>query len=120
MSNIRMIELRQDLALQLQPGVHPDGDGSAMHNLDGDLLLELGIGPLSQVNLSHTAGTQGAQYPIRSYAVSDHFCSMHPGKGDLQTTAPLRAGTGYVYESGAPKRATPEEIDPHVKRTRPE
>src|SRR5882757_2103600 len=46
--------------------------------------------------------------------------SMHPGKGDLQTMAPLRAGTSYVYESGAPQTAAPEEIDPHVKRTRPQ
>ena len=106
MSNIRVIELRQDLALQLEPGVHPDGERSAVHNFDGDLLLELGIGPFSQVNLSHTAGTQGAQYPVRSYAVSDHFCSMHPDKGDPQTMAPLRAGTGYVYESWAPKGHT--------------
>jgi hypothetical protein len=101
-----MIELRQDLTLQLEPGVHPDGEGSAVHNFDGDLLLELRIRPFSQVNLSHTAGTQGAQYPIRSYAVSDHFWSMRPGGGDLQTMAPLRVGTSYVYESGAPKGHT--------------
>jgi hypothetical protein len=105
-----MVELRQDLALQLEPGVHPGGEGAAVHNFDGDLLLELGIGPLSEVNLSHTAGTQGAQYPIRSYAVYHHFWSMHPGKGDLQTMAPLRAGISYVYESGAPKR-------PHLRRS---
>jgi len=49
-----------------------------MDDFDGDLLLKLGIGALGQVNFAHTAGTQGAQYPIRSYAVSRHFWSMHP------------------------------------------
>jgi len=32
-----------------------------VHDFDGNLLLELGIGALRQVNLAHTAGTQGAQ-----------------------------------------------------------
>jgi hypothetical protein len=49
-----------------------------MHYFNGDLVLKLGIGPLCQVNLAHAAGTQGAQYPIRSYAISHHFWSMHP------------------------------------------
>src|SRR5882757_112814 len=92
MGNIRMIELRQDLALQLEPGVHPDGEGSAVHNFDGDLLLELGIGPLSQVNLSHTAGTQGAQYPIRPYAVSHHYLEHAPRQGRSANHGALAGG----------------------------
>jgi hypothetical protein len=68
-----MIQLRQNLAFQLQPRVHPSRQGAAMHHLDGHLLFELGVGPLGEVHLPHTAGTQGAQYPVGSYAISHHF-----------------------------------------------
>ena len=51
-----------------------------MHNFDGNLLFELGIGALGKVNLSHPARTQGAQHPIRSYAISHHFRSMRRDK----------------------------------------
>jgi hypothetical protein len=73
MRDIRMIELSEYLALQLQSRMHPDRERSAVNDFDGDLLLELGVGPLGQVNFSHAAGTQDAQYSIRSYAVSHHF-----------------------------------------------
>jgi hypothetical protein len=86
MRNIRMIELSEYLTLQLQSRMHPDREGPAVYDFDRNLLLELGIGALRQVNLPHTAGTQRAQYPIRSYAVSHHFWSMHPDPYPLQTT----------------------------------
>jgi hypothetical protein len=44
-----------------------------VYDLDGDLLFELGIGSLGEIHLPHTAGAQGAQYPVRSYAISHHF-----------------------------------------------
>src|SRR5258708_5775529 len=72
-----------------------------MHDFDGDLLLELSIGPLGQVNLAHPAGTQGSQHPIGPYSISHHFWSMHPRKADLQTARALRQGAACVYESGA-------------------
>ncbi len=63
-----------------------------MHHFDSDLLLELSISSLGKVNLAHPAGTQGAQHPVRSYAISHHFWSMHPKKAGLQTAAGLAAG----------------------------
>ena len=58
---------------------------TAVYNLDGNLLFELGIGPLSEIHLAHAARTQGAQHPIRSYAISHHIPSMRPDKGQLQS-----------------------------------
>jgi hypothetical protein len=57
MSDIRMIELRQYLALQLEPRVHGNRKRAAMHNLDGNLLFKLRIRALGKVNLAHPAGT---------------------------------------------------------------
>jgi hypothetical protein len=96
MSDVRMIELGQNLAFQLEPRVHPDRQRSPMHDFDRHLLLELRIGAFGQINLAHAAGTQGAQHPIRSYAISHHFWSMHPDQGQLQTTAPGLAGGGRL------------------------
>ena len=73
-----------------------------MHDLDGDLLLELSISPLGQVNLAHPTGAQGTQHPIGPYSISHHFWSMHPNEAGLQTAAGLRPGRACVYESGAP------------------
>jgi len=74
-----------------------------MDNLDRDLLFKLSIRAFGKVNLAHAACTQSAQYPVRSDAVANHLGSMHPDTADLQTTAPLRAGACYVYESWAPQ-----------------
>ncbi len=62
-----------------------------MHDLDGHLLFKLSIRAFGKVNLTHPAHAQGAQHPIRPYAISHHFWSMHPVTGDLQTSA-LAAG----------------------------
>ncbi len=101
MRNIRMIELGQYLALQLEARVHGDRKGAAMHDLDGNLLFELGIGSLGKINLAHPAGTQGAQHPVRPYAISHHFWSMHPDEGRSANRAALAAGAACVYESRA-------------------
>jgi hypothetical protein len=73
MRDIRVIELRQDLAFQLEARVHRNGERTAMHHLDGDLLLELSISPLGKVNLAHPAGAQGVQHPVGPYTISHHF-----------------------------------------------
>ena len=78
MRDIRMIELRQNLPLDLKARMHCHRERAAMHHFDGDLLLKLGIGALGQVNLAHPARTQGAQHPVRSYAISDHFREHAP------------------------------------------
>jgi hypothetical protein len=65
--------------------VHGDRESAAVHHLDGNLLFELSVGPFGKVDLAHPARTQGAQHPVRSYAISHHIQSMHPRKGRLQT-----------------------------------
>jgi len=92
-----------------------------MHNLDGDLLLELSIGPLGKVNLAHPARTQGPQYPVRPYSISHHFWSMHPYMADVQTAAGLRPGAACVYESGGHakiRRWTPCQTEMNKKPRR--
>ena len=87
-----MIELRQNLAFQLEARMHRYGERAAMDNFDGNLLFELSIGPLGKVNLAHPAGTQGAQHAVGPYSISHHFWSMHPNEAGLQTGAALAAG----------------------------
>jgi hypothetical protein len=101
MCNIRMIELRQYLALYLEACVHGDREGAAVHNLDGNLLFELGIRSLGKVDLAHPARTQGAQHPVRSYAISHHFQSMHPDKGYLQTSRSCGGVLDACMKAGA-------------------
>ena len=81
--------------------MHGDRKGAAMHNFDGNLLFELGIGSLGKVNLAHPAGTQGAQHAVRPYAISHHFRSMHPDEGRSANRRLLRQGAACVYESKA-------------------
>src|SRR5450631_341644 len=81
--------------------MHGNGERTAVHDLDGDLLLELSISPLGKVNLAHPAGAQGTQHPVGPYSISHHFWSMHPNKAGLQTAADLRPDGACVYESGA-------------------
>ena len=57
MSNIRVVELRQYLALQLEPRVHRNRKRAAMHNFDRNMLFKLRIRALGKVNLAHPAGT---------------------------------------------------------------
>jgi hypothetical protein len=71
--------------------MHSDRKGSAVDDFDGNLLLKLRIGALGKVNLAHPARAQGAQYPVRTYAISHHSQSMHPDTYRLQTTAALAA-----------------------------
>src|SRR5271168_330346 len=103
MGDVRMIELGQYLALQLEPRVHTGRQGSAMHHLDGDALFELGVGSLGEIDFPHTAGTQGAQYPVRPYAISPHFCSMRSAAGLLQTISPCRRALLTCMKAGPPK-----------------
>src|SRR5271157_5238605 len=102
MGDVRMIELGQYLALQLEPRVHSARHGSAVHHLDGDLLFELGIGSLGEIYLAHAAGTQGAQYPVRSYAISHHFRSMRSVAGLLQTNGPCGRVLLACMKAGPP------------------
>ncbi len=83
-----------------------------MHDFDGHLLLELRVGALGEKDFAHPARTQDAQHPIRPYAISHHFHSMHPGKV-LCKRLLLRLGAACVYESGTP--TAHEEMD-HAKR----
>ena len=119
MRDIRMVELRQDLALDFESRLHTVPRRAAVNHLDGYLLFELGIGALREENLSHTADAQGAQYAIVSYAVSDHYWSMHPRTDELQT---LRGSCGGVVLAcmKAALRRKKQEWDTHVKRKRPQ
>ena len=56
MRDIRVVELRQDLALDLEPRRNAAPDGAAVHDFDRDLLLELGIGAFREVDFAHAAG----------------------------------------------------------------
>ena len=76
-----MIELRQDLALDLQPRMHGMGERAAEDHLDGHLLFELRIRAFGKVNLPHAADTQGAQHAIRPYAVAFHALKHAPRRG---------------------------------------
>jgi hypothetical protein len=80
-----MVQLRQYLALELETGVHGNRQSAAVHDLDRHLLFELSIRALGQVNLAHSAGTQGSQHPVGSNSISHHFCSMHLDASSLQT-----------------------------------
>src|SRR5271155_657778 len=102
MGYVWMIELGQNLALQLEPRVHSARHGSAVHHLDGDLLFELGIGSLGETYLTHAAGTQGTQHPVRSYAISHHFRSMRSAAGLLQTNSPCGRVLLACMKAGPP------------------
>src|SRR5271163_1942382 len=102
MSYVWMIELRQNLALQLEPRVHSARHSSAVYHLDGDLLLELGIGSFGEIYFAHTASTQGAQYPVRSYAISHHLRSMRSAAGLLQTNSPCGRVLLACMKAGPP------------------
>jgi hypothetical protein len=90
-SNIRVIELRQYLTLEFKARVHGYGKRAAVHDLDGNLLLKLGIGALGQIDLAHPASPKGAQHAVGPYTISHHFWSMHPNRAGLQTGAGLAA-----------------------------
>src|ERR1700689_4722785 len=65
MSDIRVIELRQYLPLQLEPRVHVSRKRAAMQNLDATRLSNRRTRAPGKVTLPHPAATQGAQPPIR-------------------------------------------------------
>jgi hypothetical protein len=64
-----VIQLGENLTFHFQARMDTTAQRAAMHYLDGDQLIELRVRTLGQVNLAHAAGTQGAQYPVRSYAI---------------------------------------------------
>ena len=72
MRDVRVIELSQDLALDLEPGLHGVGDRAAEDHLDGHSLVEFGVRALGEENLPHAAHPQGAQHTIRPDAVAFH------------------------------------------------
>ena len=81
MRDVRVIELRKDLALDLDPGMDSAGERAAEHHLDGDLLIELRIRSLGEVHLAHAADTQGAQHSIRPDSVAFHDSKHAPRRG---------------------------------------
>ena len=86
-----MIELSQDLAFDLEPGLHGVGERPAEHHLDGYPLFELGIRALGEKDLAHTADTQGAEHAVGSDTFSFHAESMLPRPGRRQTERELAA-----------------------------
>jgi predicted component of type VI protein secretion system len=76
-----MIQLREDLALDFEPRLHAAGGRATVHHFDGHLLFEFGIRALGEENLSHTADTQSAQYPVLSDTVSCHRQEHAPRRG---------------------------------------
>src|ERR1700676_1642194 len=76
MSNVRVIELGEDLTLDFEPRLNPAR--ATVNHLDGHLLLEFGVCTFGEENLPHTADTQGAQHAIRPYAVSFHGLKHAP------------------------------------------
>ena len=81
MRDVRVIELRQDLALDLDPRMDSAGERAAVDHLDGHLLIEFRIRALGEVHLAHAADTQGAQHAIRPYSVSFHDLKHAPRRG---------------------------------------
>ena len=65
--------------------MHRNGKRAAMHHLDGDLLLELGVGALREKHLTHATGTQGAEDAVGPDALSFHAQSMLPRASLRQT-----------------------------------
>jgi hypothetical protein len=90
-SYVWVIQLGENLTFHFQARMDTTGQRAAMHDLNGDQLIELRVRALSQENLAHAAGTQGAQYSIRSYAIGRHGRSMRLGAGFPQTAADLAA-----------------------------
>ena len=78
MRDVRMIELGEDLPLDLEARLHSAAEGAAVHHLDGDLLLEFGVGALGEEDFAHAARTQGAQHAIRPYAIAFHGLQHAP------------------------------------------
>jgi len=58
--DIRMIQLGEDLALDLEPGLHAAREHAATHDLDGHPLLELFVGALGEIDFAHAADPQAA------------------------------------------------------------
>ncbi len=81
MRDVRVIELREDLALDLDPRMDSAGERAAEDHLDGDLLIEFRIRPLGEVHLAHAADTQGAQHAIRPDSVAFHASKHAPRRG---------------------------------------
>jgi len=77
--DVGVIELREDLPLRFEPRLDRAAEGAARYDLDGDLLLELGVGALGEIHLAHAAGAQGAQHPVRSDTLTAHGAEHAPG-----------------------------------------
>ncbi len=75
-----MIERCQDLPLGAQAGLHLSRQNAAADELDGDLLVILLVGALTQVHLAHPAATEDPPDLVRSDAIAR---TMRRGLGDL-------------------------------------
>ena len=81
--DVRMIELRENLAFDLEAGLNATPQRAAMHHFDGHFLLEVGGRSLREVHVAHAADTQGVQNPVRSDAVSYHGREHAPRIGGI-------------------------------------
>ena len=68
--DVRMVERREDLALELQPALDVARQQPAPHQLDRDLLLELLVGALREEHLAHAAAAEAAHDAIRTDALA--------------------------------------------------
>lgn len=71
MGNVRTVQLRQDLPLDLEARVDAAPQRTAVDHLDGHLLFEFGVGPFGEADLAHAADTQGVQKSVGAHAIAD-------------------------------------------------